>query len=72
MDRLSVLKGHDSERAVLCLWYQPPEGNAAIGLSAFFKRLGHHQMDLDHPFIESADGQHHQLAELLQFGWADH
>lgn len=72
MDGLSVLKGNNPERTVLCLWHQAPQGIAAVGLSAFFKRLGHHPMDLDHPFIESADGQQHQLAELLQFGWADH
>ena len=45
MDGLSVFKGNDSERTVLCFCHEPPQGIASIRLLALFQGVGDHPLD---------------------------
>ena len=42
MHGLSVLKGNDPERSVLCLRHQTPQGVAAVRLPALLQGLSHY------------------------------
>jgi hypothetical protein len=54
VDGLSVFKGNDSERTVLCFCHKPPQGIASVRLLALFQGVGDHPLD---PVGASASGQ---------------